>query len=232
MKYKIITILSMLLLSNSYAQFTQSTTATPQAVAKLSASCTISAQNLTFGNLVLPVNAQGSASNMSVLCSANAPYTIGLAYGGVYGQGSGQTIYQNVFVNANPHGSNGALYEVVNTTTGAVYANYGTNTGSFSKICTTSLGGTVSGNNCTVGTAAYGYGKMIGVASGDFIAYKITVPDDSSKIWNAGNADYSATGTGVSQNISVNASIVPEQSSSAYPTPDMYMDTVTASINF
>lgn len=192
--------------------FAGSVSASNQATATLAAECTISAQDLAFGNLVLPLSAQSASSSMTVLCSKNHAYTIGLAYGGAYGKGS-------VTVATEPDG-----YD------------YGTK----QYICSYSANG-VSGTfeqssimcpgSYTVGVS-YTYGKMIGVSSGDSIGYSIQVPGSPSKVWNTGESSYADTGTGVSQTIPVVGTLVPAQSSSTYPTPDYYMDTVTATVNF
>lgn len=176
--------------------FAGTASASTQAKATLSAVCTISAQNLSFGNLVLPISAQTASSSMSVLCSKNANYTVGLAYGGVYGTTSTQTIaheYQSCVGFGDPPPE--CYYYTTTTTT-------------------------------------YNYGKMLGVAKGDYIGYSIQVPNQPSEVWNAGNYSYSSTGTGVSQSIPVVGTLVPSQSGSKYPIPDSYMDTVTATINF
>jgi spore coat protein U-like protein len=211
-----------------------SSTAQPKATATLSAECTISAQNVNFGNLVLPLSAQTASSNMTVLCSNKASYTVALAYGGIYGAGtngdywvhegcpqacatdynwyyeynsSGQVIAQQQFANDEGAG----LYLPNEQIPGATY---NASTGTF-----------------VVGTV-YAYGEMTGVAKGDHVAYSISVPGNSSQIWNTGNSNYAGTGNGVSQSLPINATLVPSQSSSTYPSPDYYMDTVTATVNF
>ena len=84
----------------------------------------------------------------------------------------------------------------------------------------------------TTTTTTYAYGKMIGVAKGDNVAYSIAVPGNSSQVWNSGENSYSTTGTGANQIIPLNAQLVPSQTTNSYPTPDIYMDTVTATVNF
>lgn len=213
---------------------TNTTTASPKATATLAATCTIDAQNVNFGVISLPVGAQSATSSMTVQCTKGSSFTIGLAYGGIYGQGTGSVIYQNVLVNANPTGQNGAIYKVVNSSTGATYANYsvkGTPGVNFTTICS-GLGGTLSGNNCTVGTAAYNYGKLIGTAHGDALGYSIQIPGDSSKVWNSGNYSYTTTATGINQSIPVVATLQSGQTANAYPTADTYLDIVTATITY
>ena len=83
-----------------------------------------------------------------------------------------------------------------------------------------------------VGGAAYNYGVMAGTVNKNSVAYSISVPGDSSKVWNVGNNSYTATGNGLNQSIPINAKIVPGSSSSLFPAQDFYLDTVTATITY
>jgi spore coat protein U-like protein len=228
-------VLAVLAMGSSTSAHAASTSATQQATATVSSSCTISAQNLNFGNLVLPLSAQSASTSMSVLCSKNHAYTIALAYGGVYGQGSANGNSWTVT------GSNGSYniyyYQNGNFVTGItgrtcdqVLSWSQAAVGSTNDVAQT--GWTCGSTGSFAVTSAYGYGKMIGVAKGDNVAYSIQVPNQPSQIWNAGESSYSATGTGATQTIPVVGTIVPSQSGSSYPTPDMYMDTVTATVGF
>jgi spore coat protein U-like protein len=184
--------------------------ASTNATATISSSCQIAAQNLNFGALVLPLSSQSTSTNMTVMCSKKATYTIGLAYGGVYGQG-GQSSTIALTSGGKVTGGSACYY-------GSYYEyQYG------SPYCASSI---------TVTSTVYAYGKMIGAAKGDTVGYSIQVPNNPGQIWNAGNSTYSSTGTGVSQTIPVVGTLVPGQSGSLYPTPDSYLDTVTATINF
>lgn len=84
----------------------------------------------------------------------------------------------------------------------------------------------------TLGGAAYNYGVMTGAIKKNLVAYNISIPTDPNKVWNAGNNSYTATGTGSSQTIPLNSTIVPAKSSSLFPAEDFYLDTVTAVITF
>lgn len=198
--------------------------ANTQANATVSATCTISVQNLSFGNLVLPLSAQTASTSMNVLCSKNHAYTIGLAYGGIYGQGTvgGGGYYL-------PTGACGTYCEMWNQYSAS---------GSYVGWTQTVMGQepsdvtSVSKGLYYIGITPYTYGKMLGVASGDNVAYSIQVPGNPGKVWNAGENNYSATGIGATQTIPVVGTLVPSQSGSSYPTPDSYMDTVTATVSF
>jgi spore coat protein U-like protein len=224
-------------------------TADTKATATIASSCQISAQNLAFGNLVLPLSAQSASTSMNVLCSNKASYTVGLAYGGIYGSGGGATVngitcYKFVGVNQQSglnvfdvYNASGTQVAVVNQAAANGFILSGSiqpadpTTGCYSPLpAGTSLTYGEPGVVSTIN--AYAYGKMTGVANGDSIAYSIQVPGQSSQIWNTGNSSYSATGTGANQSIPVVGKLIPAQSGSSYPTPDMYMDTVTATVNF
>lgn len=68
---------------------------------------------------------------------------------------------------------------------------------------------------------------MNGEVSGDTIAYSIQLPSNSSEAQNAGEDDYTSTGTGSTQSIPVVATLQPSQTGDRYPVSDMYMDVVT-----
>jgi spore coat protein U-like protein len=205
-----------------------------KATATLAAMCTISTQNITFGNLILPVSAQSATSSMSVLCSNKATYTIGLAYGGVYGQpaNNGNGVWQ-----VNPYGNQPGQYfywYTGSTKSSGIIGSCAT-----AETFSNNLGEPLSDTNYTCGqtgsfnmTSYYSYGKMIGLTKGDSIAYSIEVPGEPSEVWNTGNYTYSSTGNGSTQTIPVKATIVPAQNATTYPTPDTYMDTVTALVSF
>lgn len=239
-------ILSLFLPVQSYAGITS---ANNQATATVAAECTISAQNLSFGNLVLPLSAQSASTSMTVLCSKSHTYSVGLAYGGIYGQGgsAGSNYIQSAgdcYGSACPKNINNV------TPTGAaeiwnVYNPSGQLISSLSSVVNNppvsvweaDWGVTLTESNGiyyegAVASPSYAYGKMLGVAHGDNIAYAIQVPNNPGQVWNAGENNYSSTGTGVSQTIPVVGTLIPAQSGSNYPTPDSYMDSVTAVVSF
>ena len=191
-------------------------TVTTKATASLAASCDISAQNVNFGNLNLMTaqSGQTATSNMNILCSLNSPYTVELAYGGVYG-----TVTQ------------GDYYIDIPFNPGAGYYQYTPSGQATGKVFSTRPEGTTynaTTGKYTTAPTTYAYGELVGVAHGDSVTYKITVPGNDNEIWNNGNYTYSATGTGANQSIPIKATAT----TSSYPTPDYYMDTVTATVNF
>lgn len=76
------------------------------------------------------------------------------------------------------------------------------------------------------------YGLMIGAVRNDGLAYKFSLPNDSTKAWVKGKNSYTSNGNGNLQSIAMNAQIVPDKSSSNYIAQDFYLDTVTAEISY
>lgn len=228
---KKIIIFTLVLVSFINKSYATNTTANTKATAQLTASCTISAQNIGFGSLILPLTTQSASSNMNVLCNKNASYTIGLAYGGIYGQvaaPNGSYWTAQYCVSGCSMASTSQEYYNQYTASGT-YIGYGIYPYMQGPPNTTYNGTT---NTYINNGTSYSYGELIGASKGDKVGYYIEVPGNPSKVWNTGNSTYTATGTGSNQSLSVKATLVPSQSGSNYPTPDVYMDTVTANINF
>jgi spore coat protein U-like protein len=213
----LLTIISI----NSHASTNQ---ATVQSTATLSSTCLIQSQNLSFGTIALPISNQTASSSMNVQCSKNTSYTIALSYGGVYGVG-GAPETLNYTHTVDNYDSN---YNWISTT---YYYGTSSNPDEASQTKTTSTNWTQF-PTITVNTGAYGYGMMTGATSGDTIAYSIQVPNNPNEVWNTGNYNYTATGTGLNQSIPVIATLQPSQTASKYPTADTYLDIVTATINY
>jgi spore coat protein U-like protein len=217
-----------------------SSSANTQTTATLSATCVINAQNLNFGNITLPLSAQSASTSMSVLCNNKASYTVALAYGGVYGAQPNNVAY---YQTAGSQVVNGKLTTTINaySSTGTILSSFVLPypgcacTGGFASEIASYTGNSIDNENTKYinnnYSTGYSYGKMIGVASGDQIGYSIQVPGNPGTVWNTGSGSYTATGSGVTQSIPVTGVLVPAQSG-AYPTPDYYMDTVTATVNF
>jgi spore coat protein U-like protein len=207
---------SLLLLLPTASSYAGTLSANTQATASVAATCTIAAQNLNFGALTLPLSSQSASTSMTVLCSKSHAYTVGLAYGGIYGSGGGSGTAYGTVVNT------GSQYNCVYTYTVGGQSYQASVGNGQSQNC--------PGYNYSV--PAYTYGEMIGSAKGDKIGYSIQVPGNAGEVWNNGQNNYSSTGTGVSQTIPVVGTIMPSQSGSAYPTPDSYADTVVATVSF
>lgn len=217
-----------------------SSTANVKASASISAVCFISSQNVNFGQIMLPVSAQSATSSMSVTCTKGSNYTIGLAYGGIYGKGGTPT--GNYWVNVGCAGNSlagtspAACYSY-----GVWYYEYNASGAKISQVEVNWQQGqhpTGTSGGSTVGVvnnelySSYSYGLLTGAASSDTIGYAIQVPNNSAEIWNNGNYTYSSTGTGSAQSIPIVAKLIPSDTAHSYPTADTYLDTVTATIAY
>ncbi|MHC3434950.1 spore coat protein U domain-containing protein [Delftia lacustris] len=205
------------------------TTANMTATSVLAPSCTITAFSVNFGAFMLPLSAQSSSGSIDLLCTRDTPYTIEMAYGGVYGQG--QT-------------SDGSYWTLAKRDNGTLYYLYSEG-GAFIKSSpwfgvratqaeiASSLGCMFDGNNrCQTARPSYDYGMMSGAAKGDAVAYSIYIPGDNSKVWNSGKNSYSGRGTGEQEHLSFQLKIVPSQTSNKFPAPDFYKDAVTVNIRY
>lgn len=209
---------SITLLGQAQAQ--KLTTNTNKATAKLVASCQIAAQSVSFGNIILPLTTQSANSNLSVLCNKGANYSIEMTYGGIYGKSyPGSTVYRLAGEACAPTITRFNVFDVL---TGV---KKGQSCGLPEKFVTQNW------EYYTGEPVNFNYGKMVGASKGDNVAYSLEVPGKTGVVWNTSNK-YSATGTGETESIPVKATLVPSQSGSAYPIPDMYLDTVTAQVTF
>lgn len=202
-------------------------TNTTKATAQLVASCTVSAQSISFGTLATPLYAQSASSSMNVRCSKEAPYKIDMVFGlsSNYWQ---VTSAGGSWANSN-WSAGTTLYDSSGNAISQSSFSYpqGANYNSFlssAMNCTFTADG-----KCHARSGSSNNGVMIGIK--DSVAYTILIPGDSSKVWSLGVNSYTATGTGSIQTIPVQAQIVPSQSS-PYPAPDIYSTTVTANITY
>ena len=223
--------LALLIAFSSTSVMADNQSSTFKASSILTATCSLSANSVNFGAFMLPLSSQSAGSSLSMLCSNKAPYTIDLSYGGVYGKGSADgsywrymTTYNNTQQKYGKYSATGVLLEsqVVDTSYKAPP----------NANIERDFGCTMTGNQCLTGKAPYDYGIMTGAAKGDSVAYSIFVPGDNSKVWNTGKNSFSGIGTGQEETINFQAKIVPAQSGSTYPTPDFYMDIVTATVTY
>lgn len=212
--------------TSTHAQTTA--TNTTKATAQLAATCVIAAQNVSFGSLMLPISSQTANSTLKVTCTKSSSYIVSM------------NPTNNVWlVNANGTSTWYGYNTVTNTRIDLPTAGCGTQSGG---QCATSGGYVNSGAaNGTTQLCSYPWGctvyksgnsssgSMIGAVKGDTVAYSIMHPT-SGTAWTATNT-YASTGTGSNQDITVQAKLLPGQST-AYPTPDNYSDTVTTQISF
>ena len=219
--------LALLIAFSSTSVMADNQSSTFKASSILTATCTLSANSVNFGAFMLPLSSQSAGSSLSMLCSNKAPYTIDLSYGGVYGQGSqGDGTYWTYKYRASTYYK---LY-AKHFPNGSVIEQWIEN-GSLESVTGCTIDST-NPDRCNKNGTPYDYGMMTGAAKGDSVAYSIFVPGDNSKVWNSGKNSYSGIGSGQEEQITFQAKIVPAQSGSSYPTPDFYMDTVTATVTY
>jgi spore coat protein U-like protein len=232
---------SMYVASDSYAQATHTSTANVKSTATLAATCTIASQNINFGQIVLPVNAQSATSTMTVQCTKGSSYTIGLAYGGVYGKGTaGGNYYVYTNYGVQTHSGVNYTYYYYNE-----YNSSGTYLTQYTAVVGCPQSGACSGSSTPPGTTynsttksyvtgstPYAYGLLNGSSKGDSIGYSIQVPNNPSEVWNAGEYSYTSTGTGINQSIPIVATLSPSHTANSYPAADTYLDTIVATINY
>lgn len=229
-----------------------------KASAKIESFCQIQAIDVNFGVVNLPLTAQSANSELRVVCSNNTLYNIDLTYGNNTG-GTNTTI---LTVQFNPNSSNYTKWDIIEngvvlnsllcfgSTAGFAYNNanneklrhaYGLDSGyKFGTVYTDAQypflcsKGTLSPTHIShlESRTAKDFGSMTGAMKKDSLAYRITLPKDSTKTWSKGLNSHKGTGVGVEQKIAVNAKIVPEKSSSNYVAQDTYLDTVTATISY
>ncbi|WP_459190619.1 spore coat protein U domain-containing protein [Ralstonia pseudosolanacearum] len=215
-KNRILLLMATLSAITSQPSFAASNAVSTKTTATLAATCQISAQNVAFGPIDPRTSTSGvtSSSSMNLFCSKGASYTIQLG-----GANANYTVDGNYFGNS---------YSCPNNCSGIPY-NY-----HYYYIYAPTTDYTQNPSNYTSrvlyynGTYINNYNSMKGMVSGDIISYKITLPGDDTKIWNRGNYNYTTAGTGANQVIPIKATLT----TTSYPTPDSYSDTVTATVTF
>lgn len=232
-----------------------------QSTATIDKICSISAESINFGILSTPINTQGSTSDIKVFCNKSTAYTINLSYGGVYGQGATNVATYSVTQTSSTSdwGVRSTVYKLYKNSVGVSSSSsdftcdgrggnlalYVSNTQTKTALGVNSTGWQADStgicNNGSINTAglaklnsapAYDYGIMTGTMRGGQVAYKITIPGDSSKVWNQGKNSYSNSGTGEEQSFPMNAQIVPANTPIKYPAQDNYSDTIRATISY
>lgn len=214
----------------TFQALAETTNSATKATATLAATCTISANSISFGTLATPLYAQSASSSMNVLCSKEAPYKIDLIFGlssnywqAISSGGSWNDSYWTTIA-----------YEYDSSGKYITSTSFNTPVGTMSNttIFESSIGCKyMADGKCHAINSSSDYGVMMGGAKGDSVSYTIFIPGDQSKVWSIGKNSYTATGIGTNQTIPINAQLVPSQSA-AYPAPDFYSSTVTATITY
>jgi spore coat protein U-like protein len=228
---------------NSFAQ-TPQMNSDIQINAKIEAGCFLTADNINFGILSMPITNTTAISAMNVKCSTGAPLSIDIYHGNV-GESS------NITSSRYTTGSHGATHDIYkNNVQIAFIACYDNGTIEFHKYTAGSLGNInpqlnqpfsdqysiCSGRNVNQDTLnSYGTpqnGSLKGLSNGETIKYNILVPNDNSKIWLNGINTYKTTGTGTDLSIPLKAEIKSSNNPIHRLSPDMYQDTLTVQLNY
>lgn len=220
----------LLLLTNPV--FAENSNAQFNSTATVNKTCSIEAESISFGVLSMPLSMQTSNSEMNILCNKDTSYTIDLAYGGVYGQGTGEVLYWMVTSETVSNGFSASILRQFNSQNVATGKQEMVTTAYINSFLYNNYGCVMVNGKCSYTEKSYSYGKMIGGIKKNSIGYAILVPNETTKIWNVGQNSYKNIGTGSMQTIPINAHIVPNQSSVAYPAADIYSDTITATISY
>lgn len=255
MKEKIVAMSIMLLGINNV--MAGEVTGNLKTTAKIENFCNIVANDVNFGVVNLPVTAQTASSEMSVLCSNNTPYKINIL-AGISSSGLGPGTYTYVITHNTNYNQGVKVYkngvaissagmdiycasENIYFKSAEAISFYGMEGGKIDMpynsnyqkydLCASNFMYASAFNQIAADNATRARG-MKGAAKGDVLGYKITLPNDSTKIWIKGMNEYSAKGTGSLQKITVNAQILPEDSSSKYVAEDIYVDTLTAEVSY
>lgn len=230
----------------SVASFAQSSN--PQSnsdlevTAVVEAGCDLSAENINFGVLMMPLSDQSAQSKLAVKCSKNAPYNIGVAFSDTDISGSSEIrivpqyngyhyIGDRVVLSNTYFECNSSMNGQVHFWTQEDMASLGlTWTGINWNPDTLSLcnnDGTV--NQTTLSSLGYGSaGILKGMSAGEQIVYTISHPTDGTT-WNLSNT-FSSNGNGDIQNIVLKANIAKNGNPTHRMTPDTYQSTLTVKL--
>lgn len=222
-----------------------------EASASIESFCQINAQDINFGVVNLPLTAQSANGQVNVLCSNNTSYIIDMNYGSE--NAVINPFNEPYYISVNVE-KNYVDYQIKLQSTGVSWAGiFCYNTGGV-KIGTKmkpyfpsyTIGivnndteglcskGTLNEDvlNTKLGISSESFGLMSGALKGDKLAYKIMMPEDSTKTWRKGENSFKSIGSGVEQKFVFSAKIIPEDSSSAYVGQDTYIDTITTTISY
>lgn len=214
--------------------------------AKIDAGCYLTAENINFGVLQMPLSDSISQSNMKIHCSKNANLDISLLYGESTSTGGTYTVQihkpgdntWHIFENGTQVGSiacskaeSGAN---VYYHTDAVRDLVGSSNPISQWVPDTD-------NLCTLSeyselkidriTSLGSSGILSGLVSGEKIQYFIEKPSSNSQIWSKNNS-YKIIASGDEQNIIMKANIKRLDNPTYRMTPDTYQSTLTVVLSY
>lgn len=243
--------LALLFSLNSFAQSNPQSTSNIDIKASVDAGCFISANNINFGALMIPLTTQTATSEMSVLCSRNSNYTIGISYsatgaastnftGSLATNGTGGSSYYISDSNGNPNNQPYTLWvQCLNNGTFSLYTGdanlfrsiYGISDSVNVYNYTIDTYSICNGSSLNMNTlSGFSTGKLTGITKNEIIQYTLELPGTTS-IWNTSNK-YTGKGTGENQTIPMKAKINTSGSPTHMLSPDSYIDTLTVLLNY
>lgn len=250
-------ILNIVVLGSlSVSVYAQETTYFPtsnmEVTAVVDAGCDLTAENINFGILAMPLQDNTAQSNMNIKCSKGANLELAINYSdNVSNASSEYTIVRN---QTRPQG-NGPEYEVYNSSgsligsMGCGYPETYPNHVFFStkqladlynttRKPTSPLGwqpdttGACNTSNFIPNTPfVSNQGVLKGISLQEKINYSLELPDNSSKIWNSSNK-YSILATGDNQVIPMKANIKRASNSNHHYSPDTYQSILTVVLSY
>lgn len=240
MKNKIITLTILSSLSLSVCA-QNSNTSNIEVSADVNAGCNLTAGDINFGILMMPLTNQSSQSNLNIKCSNNAAYEISIAFGQSSSSGGDITILpqykKSVYLGDRVVLSDNIMYECRKTELnkvhfwGAADANkLGINWIDNWNIDTVGLcNSDGTANTVTLGNLGYGSsGFLTGISSGENIIYSLEHPTNSNP-WTGANK-YESVGNGEEQVVAMKANIKSADNPKHRMTPDIYQSTLTVSL--
>lgn len=248
-------ILNIVVLGSlSVSVYAQETTYFPtsnmEVTAVVDAGCDLTAENINFGILAMPLQDNTAQSNMNIKCSKGANLELAINYSDNVSNSSSE--YKIVRNQSRPQG-NGPEYEVYDSsgmllgTMGCGYPNtypnhvyfttqkiadlYNT-TRSLSDWWQPDTTGACNTSNLIPNTPfVSNQGVLKGISLQEKINYSLELPDNSSKIWNSSNK-YSIVATGNNQNITMKANIKRASNSNHHYSPDTYQSILTVVLSY
>ena len=238
--------LSLLFSVNSFAQSSSQSNSNIDIKVSVDAGCFINVNNINFGALMIPLTTQTATSEMSVLCSKNSNYTIGVSYsatgaastsytGSLATNGSGGSSYYISDSNGNPNNQPYTLWvQCFNNGTFSLYTGdsalfrsiYGINSSVNVYNSVPDTYSICNGSSLNMTTlSGYSTGKLTGINKNEIIQYTLELPGATS-VWNTSNK-YTGKGTGENQTIPMKAKINTSGSPTHMLSPDNYIDTLT-----
>lgn len=228
--------------------------------ADVDAGCFLTANNINFGILMMPLNDVSAQSNINVKCSKNTSLKLDIYYdfsGGIVDPSKGNYTYKSVgegvwegynYTNykiyldgvAISSGSrdfgcrNSGVKEInilnMQTATLFGYSSTGYNDNSVDMPLCNGQVINSTTFNKIANNAMPDTGVLKGVSSGEQIIYFLEVPEDNSKKWSINN--YQIISSGVEQNIPMKANIKRADNPKYRMTPDMYSSTLTVVLSY